>query len=128
MEMVLFPMNLVFALESGDIGFASGGLFPKRKHGVVQGVYTKLGNRIENRWEGFISNKHIPYVVNPDKGYIVSCNNFNGSDRSTYGVSHAFAFIHRKIRISEMIEELINSGKKLNIKDMQDITFDVLDL
>ena len=53
MEMVLFPMNLVFALESGDIGFASGGLFPKRKHGVVQGVYTKLGNRIENPdWTG----------------------------------------------------------------------------
>ena len=35
LEEVLFPMNMVFVLESGDIGFGSGGLFPKRKHGVV---------------------------------------------------------------------------------------------
>ena len=67
-------------------------------------------------------------MVNPDKGYIVSCNNFNGSERSKYGVSHAFAFVHRRVRISEMIESLINSGKKLTVKDMQDITFDVLDV
>ena len=67
-------------------------------------------------------------MVNPDKGYIVSCNNFNGSERSKYGVSHAFAFVHRRVRISEMIESLINSGKKLTVGDMKDITFDILDI
>ena len=35
LENVLFPMNIIFALESGDIGYFAGGLFPKRKHNVV---------------------------------------------------------------------------------------------
>ena len=70
----------------------------------------------------------MPYVVNPDKGYIVHCNNFLGSDRVDHGVSHAFPFVHRKIRISQMIEELINTEKKITVADMQDITFDILDV
>ena len=43
-----FPMNIFFVLESGDIGFLVGGVMPVRKHNVVQGAYTKLGNRVEN--------------------------------------------------------------------------------
>ena len=50
-ENLQFPLNLVFSLEEpGDIGFISAGIFPKRKHNVVQGVYTKIGSKLENRW------------------------------------------------------------------------------
>ena len=45
-----------------------------------------------------------------------------------YGYSQAFSFIHRKIRISELIEDVINSGKKITVDDMKDITFDILDV
>ena len=38
-----------------------------------------------------------------------------------YGVSHAFSFNHRKIRISEMIEEVISHGKKVTVEDMKRI-------
>ena len=67
----------------------------------------KKGNRVENQWEGLLSNKDMPYLVNPDKGYLVNCNNFVGSDRVKYGVSHAFSMIHRKVRISELLENII---------------------
>ena len=30
-----FPINFMFALDSGDIGFSAAGLIPKRKHSVV---------------------------------------------------------------------------------------------
>ena len=50
----------------------------------------------------------MPYVVNPDKGYIVNGNNFVASSRMKYGVSHSFGFPHRKYRIEEMIEELVD--------------------
>ena len=70
----------------------------------------------------------MAYVINPDKGYIVNSNNFVGSSRMKYGYSQAFSFIHRKIRISELIEDVINSGKKITVDDMKDITFDILDV
>jgi penicillin amidase len=117
-----FPLNLIFVLEEpGDIGFISAGIFPKRKHNVVQGVYTKIGSKIENRWEGIIASKDLPYVVNPDKGYLVNCNNFLSTDRMEYGLSHAFTFNHRKVRISEMIEEVINNSRKITVDDMKRI-------
>jgi penicillin amidase len=120
-EALTFPLNLIFVLSNGDIGFTSTGVMPKRKHNVVQGVYTKRGSKIENRWEGILTSQDLPYVVNPDKGYLVNCNNFLASDRMEYGVSHAFSFNHRKIRISEMIEEVIKSGKKVTVEDMKRI-------
>jgi len=123
-----FPMNLIIVLETGDIGFAPAGLLPIRKHNVVQGVYSKLGSRVENQWQGFVTNEDLAYVVNPDKGYLVNCNNFIGSDRLKYGYSQAMSFIHRKVRISQMLEDLINSGKKMTVQDMKDIQFDHLDV
>ena len=90
----------MFVLDSGDIGFFSGGVLPLRKHNVVQGVYTKRGDRIENQWIGIIQTEDIPYVVNPDKKYLVNANNFIASSREKHGISHAFTFPHRKVRIS----------------------------
>jgi len=119
---------MIIVLETGDIGFAPAGLLPIRKHNVVQGVYSKLGSRVENQWQGFVTNEDLAYVVNPDKGYLVNCNNFIGSDRLKYGYSQAMSFIHRKVRISQMLEDLINSGKKMTVQDMKDIQFDHLDV
>ena len=121
-------MNFMFALDSGDIGFFATGLFPRRKHNIVQGVYSKRGDRIENKWEGFFDGTELPYVVNPEKGYLVNCNNFIGSDRMNHGISHGFGWIHRKVRISELIEGLIKEGKKITMEDMKTITFDILDV
>ena len=45
-----------------------------------------------------------------------------------HGVSHGFSMTHRKIRVSEMIEEIIKDGKKAKVQDFKDITFDVLDV
>ena len=70
----------------------------------------------------------MPYVVNPDKGYLVNCNNFVASDRMKYGYSHAFSFSHRKVRISEMLDELISIDHKIQVRDMQKITHDILDV
>ena len=115
-------------LDSGDIAYFPLGVFPVRKHNVVQGVYTKLGDRVENQWQGLITSADMPYVVNPDKGYLVSCNNFVASARMKYGVSHAFSLNHRKVRISELIEDLIDAGKQINVKDLQTIQNDILDV
>ena len=114
--------------ETQDIGYLTTGIFPKRKHNVVQGSYTKLGSKIENQWLGIFKSSELPYVVNPDKGYLVNSNNFIASDRMEYGISHAINFNHRKVRISEMIEEVINIGNKITVDDMKRIQSDYLDI
>ena len=45
-----------------------------------------------------------------------------------HGISHGFGWIHRKVRISELIEGLIKEGKKITMEDMKTITFDILDV
>lgn len=66
-------------VETGEIGYATCGKFPIRKHKVAQGAYTKLGFLDENVWSGLVPSNELPYVVNPQKGYIVSANNFIAS-------------------------------------------------
>ena len=45
-----------------------------------------------------------------------------------YGISHAINFNHRKVRISEMIEEVINNGNKVTLEDTKRIQSDYLDI
>ena len=86
------PINFLFALETGDIGYTINLKFPVRKHNVVHGAYPKKGHLIENSWKGFVPKHELPYVVNPETGYIVSANNFITSQNSKHGISHAFSF------------------------------------
>ncbi len=66
------------------------GLFPKRKYAVTQGVYIKKGWLPENQWDGFLSPKDYPRLVNPKSGYFVSANNLVTSKNAKFGISHAF--------------------------------------
>lgn len=85
--------NLIFAMkETGEIGYVTQGLFPKRKYKVGQGSYTKLGYLNDNVWQGFLDCREQPYAVNPARGYIVSANNFITSQNVEWGISHSFAF------------------------------------
>jgi acyl-homoserine lactone acylase PvdQ len=66
--------------------------------------------------------------VNPDKGYLVSANNFVTSQNSKHGISHAFTFNHRSIRISEMLDSFKQNNKKISLVDMSKMQMDVLDV
>lgn len=104
------------------------GKFPKRKYNVLHGSYPKKGWLKENQWEGIITAKEAPHVLNPKSGYIASANNFATSKNTKYGLSHGFSFATRSLRISEMINDKIQSGKKINAKDMMEIQTDTLDI
>ena len=70
----------------------------------------------------------MPHVVNPDKGYLVNCNNYIASSRMKHGVTHGWSFVHRKVRISEMIEDFMKNGRKIKEEDLKKITFDIEDI
>lgn len=58
----------------------------------------------------------------------MSANNLITTKNHKHGVTHAFAFSHRFIRISNMIEEKIKAKKKINYDDMAEIQMDTFDL
>lgn len=70
----------------------------------------------------------MPSIVNPAKGYLVNTNNRLTSSQGETGISHAFAFSHRSVRISELIENLIASEKPIKVKDIQEVQMDLLDV
>jgi len=122
------PINFVFALESGDIGYTISLKFPIRKHNVVQGAYPKKGDLSDNSWQGFVPLSELPYVVNPSSGYIVSANNQITSGNTKHGISHAFASQHRVIRIKEMLDSFIGKKDKMTVGSMKSIALDTLDI
>ena len=127
-----FGLNVLFATLDGDIGYQAAGLFPKRNHNVVQGVYAKLASKKENMWTGLLTADDLPSVLNPEKGYLVNTNNLIASySKNEWGLSHAFSFNHRAVRISERLEDLIGKAgeqRLIKVRDIQEIQQDLLDV
>lgn len=49
---------------------------PKRKSGLAySGCKVIDGTNSNNEWIGFLSNKELPRLINPKKGFIVTANN-----------------------------------------------------
>ena len=72
-------------------------------------------------WQGILTSDDLPSIVNPEKGYIVNTNNRIVSHRAKHGgsgLSHGFAFNHRAIRISELLEKLIADEKPIRVRDI----------
>jgi penicillin amidase len=108
------------ATEYGDIGYATCTIMPETT--VMKASFTKKGDKPGSVWTKLITSNDLPYVVNPDKGYLVTTNNFVGSERMKYGISLQRTFPTRKVRISEMLEQLIaREGKKIRADDMKKI-------
>ena len=65
--------NLVYADVDGNIGYQMPGDIPIRANG--DGRFPVPGWTDEYEWTGFIPFEEQPYLLNPEKGYIVTANN-----------------------------------------------------
>lgn len=119
---------MVFVTQNGDIGYQMTGTFPKRKYNVVHGAYPKKGWLKDNFWVGKLYPKDMPHVLNPASGIIASANNMATSKNIKYGLSHAFSFTTRTLRIREMINEKIKQKGSINHRDMREIQQDTYDI
>lgn len=118
----------MIALENGEIGFTPTGLFPLRNSNVIQGMFVKKGDRVENVWQGVISSLDLPYAVNPTSGFLVSANNWQTSARAKHGVGLGRSMAARYIRIRELIEDKIEKGQKMNVDFMKVMQLDTVDI
>ncbi len=79
-------------------------------------------------WQGYWPSEELPQLENPEKGYIVTANNlplsmtYNTVDGYYHGYFYDIGY--RADRITQRLEDVINSGRKLTVDDMMSIQAD----
>ena len=112
--------NIIFAATAGNIGWRAAALIPIRKEG--SSLLPRPGWDSDYDWKGFISFEEMPYLYNPNKGYIATANNKIVDDTFPYYISNQWAEPSR----IERIEEYIQSKEKMSVNDMKLLQNDML--
>ena len=111
--------NFVYADVDGNIGYQVPGQIPIRAQG--DGRVPVPGWTGEYEWTGFIPYEELPFVYNPDVGYIATANNKVVPDSYPYLIATDWAAPYRARRIVQLIE----SKPKLSPDDFAAIHGDV---
>jgi penicillin amidase len=65
-------LNFVFADTAGNIGWQVSGRLPIRSRGDGTVPFEVTDNR--DNWRGFVPFEQMPHAINPDKGWLGTCN------------------------------------------------------
>ncbi len=106
--------NIVFASVQDSIAITVQGHFPVKRPG--QGRFILDGSKSENSWMGIIPQEHLPQMINPERGYVVSANEW--PTYPEYPYFYAGRFDHYRGRT---IAGYLESLQPLNMERMKDI-------
>ena len=118
-------LHFLYADEQGNIGAQVAAALPNR--GAGTGVLPQPADKQGNYWQGYVDFERLPAQYNPPSGIIVSANNHIPS-QSGVVISHEWAPKTRFNRITQLLQQYIDSGQKLTIDTMSAIQHDQLDL
>jgi penicillin amidase len=110
--------NMIYADTAGNIGYVVPGNIPIRSAG--DGTIPVPGWTDEYEWTGFIPYEELPWVLNPESGYIVTANNAVISDEYPYMITEDWDYGYRAKRIVS----LVTSNFGIPLEDHQRIQFD----
>ncbi len=103
--------NVVFADSDGNIGYFPTGLIPIRGKG--DGSLPVSGETTDNLWKGFYDEENKPFILNPEKGFIVTANNRVIPEKGIPLFAKNWFPAFRADRITELL-----SGKeKIDVED-----------
>lgn len=94
--------NVVYADRDGNIGYQAPGKIPIREG--WDGRVPVPGWRSEFEWSGFVPFDDLPFLLNPEEGYIVTANNPVVDDSYPFLITTDWNYGDRAARIVEMIE------------------------
>ncbi|MCF7804180.1 MAG: penicillin acylase family protein [Candidatus Marinimicrobia bacterium] len=113
--------NMIYADINGNIGFRPAVKIPLRRTGT--GNLPVPGNVNDYEWIGFRTPLQLPYLYNPDEGFIATANNKTIDDgRYRYHISNLYEPPSRIQRI----RELLNSKEVHSADDFKQYQMDYL--
>jgi penicillin amidase len=110
--------NFVYADVDGNIGYAMSGSLPTRTGS--DGVLPVPGWPRDADWQGWVDANHLPAVLNPPSGQIVTANN-EVEPRLPYLVTRDWVAPFRAQRITQ----LLGDRRSLDVAAMQQIHADI---
>jgi len=121
-------IQMTYADVDGNIGFQAVGLIPTRPH---SGLVPVRGWTDENEWSGYVAFEDMPWVKNPQKGYIVVANNLTVTPNYPYVIDPDASPGYRARRILEMIDQgrtdfTVEDMKAMQGDDLCNSAFEIL--
>ncbi|MEW5986224.1 MAG: penicillin acylase family protein [Chloroflexota bacterium] len=120
MQLIEAPqLNVAYADVEGNIGYWVTGRTPIRAKG--QGTIPAPGATGEYEWVGEIPFAEMPHTLNPERGYVVTCNHKIIADDYTHYLGNAWMNGYRARRL----EELFAAKERWSAADCQAAQQDV---
>ncbi len=115
--------NFAYADKDKNIAMNVTGAMPLRWK--EQGKYVLDGSKASHDWAAMLEQAHYPHVLNPERGFVSSANQFS-TDTTSYPYYLNWDYIspERAIRINE---QLTASGK-ISVEDMRKLQNDYLNI
>jgi len=108
--------NLLYADVDGNIAYQTPGNIPIRKKG--DGTLPVPGWNSDYDWTGYIPFDELPYVLNPESGFIATANNQANPRDYQYLITKDWDYGQRAARIVDMIQ---NAPGKIDAAYIQSI-------
>ncbi len=113
--------NLVYADVDGTIGYQAPGRVPVR--GAGDGRWIAPGWDSAYDWQDFVPFDELPFLRDPDEGYIVTANQAPIGPQYQHFLSDDWSYGKRSERIHDLIGEAVAAGP-VGADDMERMLFD----
>ena len=114
--------NIVYADDQGNIGWRPAVFIPIRKEG--SSLIPRPGDDPNYDWSGRVPYKNMPFLLNPEKGFIATANNKTIDNKFPYYISGLWADPSR----AQQIVTRLDTMKKATVDDMKSIQLDYTSL
>ena len=121
--------NIVFATADGHIGYQAPGRIPVRADvpGATvptDGTWPRDGRDPRYDWQGRVPAEQMPRALDPASGYVVAANQAVLPDGAGPFLTRDWDYGFRSERIRTLLQERIDSGRKLTPEDFAAIQND----
>ncbi len=110
--------NISFASASGDIGIYISGKFPIKWN--EQGKFLMDGSNAKHEWKEFIPFEQNPSVLNPDRGFVSSANQYPVDSLYPYYIYDYHYDRYRGRRINDRLRVM----EQVEVEDMMKLQYD----
>ncbi|MEW5725710.1 MAG: penicillin acylase family protein, partial [Thermodesulfobacteriota bacterium] len=95
-------LNFVFADVEGDLGWQTTGRLPIRSQG--EAIIPFVVQDGEDNWTGWVPWEDMPHAVNPDRGWVGTCNHYTVPPDYPYYYTTHVSPSYRQRRLIELLD------------------------